>query len=326
MKLFANTIRAALSLVMLLDLIPSSHAQDAQGAHYFSGGVRVELQPDSAWIAVKTDPGPSTANVAAELRKRLPVRAGTEGIENAATGVVVEAVEIRGAKFATGKSIRDEALAVKGTRRTLRTFKNGNLPPIVDTGEICVRFSPGIGRQEAEQRLAAVGATVISPLGDYAPNGYLAGVGGAGDAFAAANELYGKPGVLYSHPNLIRPKKKAFAPNDPSYAQQWHLNNTGSNGTTGGAAGQDIKAERAWEITRGSSSVIVAVLDDGVDIGHEDFASANKIAPGYDFLSNDSNPRPARTSDNHGTACAGLAVADAAATGRWPGCSAAGPV
>jgi hypothetical protein len=59
------------------------------------------------------------------------------------------------------------------------------------------------------------------------------------------------------------------APNDPQYLDQWNLNNTGQNGGTPGA---DVEAEAAWEITAGDSSIVVAVLDSGTDVDHEDLA------------------------------------------------------
>lgn len=62
-------------------------------------------------------------------------------------------------------------------------------------------------------------------------------------------------------------------PNDPLYTEQWQYNNDGSNN---GALGADIRAEDAWEITTGGQTVfgddiVVAVLDDGHVMSHQDF-------------------------------------------------------
>ncbi|MCP3982100.1 MAG: S8 family serine peptidase [bacterium] len=59
-------------------------------------------------------------------------------------------------------------------------------------------------------------------------------------------------------------------PNDPMYSDQYALNNTGQ---TGGTPGADIDAEAAWDLTAGHSSIVVAVLDSGTDIDHEDLAA-----------------------------------------------------
>lgn len=77
----------------------------------------------------------------------------------------------------------------------------------------------------------------------------------------------------YTQPNFIYSIDKT--PNDPSFSQMgWP---------------QKISAPVAWDKTTGSSSIIVAVLDTGVDVGHPDLAS--NITVGYDFANNDSNPQ-----------------------------------
>ena len=59
-----------------------------------------------------------------------------------------------------------------------------------------------------------------------------------------------------------------WTPNDPYYADhQWHFNNTGQDG---GRVGFDVNAETAWDIEKGNSDVIVAVIDGGVQYNHPD--------------------------------------------------------
>ena len=86
-------------------------------------------------------------------------------------------------------------------------------------------------------------------------------------------------------------------PNDPYYSYLWGLHNTGQ---TGGTADADIDAPEAWAVSTGSSSVIVAVVDTGVDYTHPDLA-ANCVS-GYDFINNDADPMD---DNGHGTHCAG---------------------
>ena len=89
-------------------------------------------------------------------------------------------------------------------------------------------------------------------------------------------------------------------------SQQWHL--TSAN------------IVDAWTITRGSSDIKVCILDDGVDVGHSEFAS--KVAAEFDFFNNTSDARPKGAQDNHGTACAGVATAAGVkALGAAPDCS-----
>jgi subtilisin family serine protease len=75
------------------------------------------------------------------------------------------------------------------------------------------------------------------------------------------------PDVLYAEPNYY--VTLLGVPNDPSFPSAWHLQNTGQ---TGGTPGADIKAVQAWDITTGSSDVVVAVIDTGVDYNHYDLA------------------------------------------------------
>jgi subtilisin family serine protease len=107
------------------------------------------------------------------------------------------------------------------------------------------------------------------------------------------------PDVEYAEPNYI--VRASAIPNDARFGEQWGLHNTGQviNGS-GGKAGADINAPEAWDILQ-VTSVIVAVIDSGIDISHPDIA-ANLIA-GYDFVENDNVPNDL---NGHGTHVAGI--------------------
>lgn len=84
---------------------------------------------------------------------------------------------------------------------------------------------------------------------------------------------------------------------DPFFASQWHLSNTGQRG---GIAGQDINAVSAWSQYRGEGTRVV-VVDDGVDLLHEDLSANASLDDSHDYLGN-ASPALAQ----HGTAVAGL--------------------
>ena len=83
------------------------------------------------------------------------------------------------------------------------------------------------------------------------------------------------PRVDYVELNFLL--STALTPDDPLLSQLWGLNNTGQ---TGGTTDADIDAPEAWDITTGSSDVIVAVIDTGIDYNHQDLVSNIWTNPG----------------------------------------------
>lgn len=93
----------------------------------------------------------------------------------------------------------------------------------------------------------------------------------------------------YVEPNV---KFKAqLDPNDTFYIDQWSL--------------KTIQANWAWNTTTGSPSVLVAVIDTGIDYTHPDLA-ANYVSGGYDWVNSDNDPMD---DNGHGTHCAGIIAA-----------------
>lgn len=100
-------------------------------------------------------------------------------------------------------------------------------------------------------------------------------------------------------------------PNDPQYANQWNLSR--------------VVMSSAWDISTGSSNIIVAVIDVGADYNHEDLIGNRWPRIGYDFYDNDSDPYPS-DSATHGTAVAGIlgavtnnSIGVAGVAGGWGG-------
>ncbi len=114
------------------------------------------------------------------------------------------------------------------------------------------------------------------------------------DLEAFAKQLTRDPNIIYAEPNYYL-KKLGLTPNDPLYIEQWNMNAFG--------------LPNAWEIETGSSKVnqddiVIAVLDSGVQVDHEDLQ--DKVLPGCDFFDGDNDPR---SFDGHGTHVAGIAAA-----------------
>ncbi|HVS17949.1 MAG TPA: S8 family serine peptidase [Planctomycetota bacterium] len=96
---------------------------------------------------------------------------------------------------------------------------------------------------------------------------------------------------------------------DPLFASQWHLENTGQ---LGGVPGQDANVVPAWKRGFLGSGRLIAVVDDGVEIGHEDLAA--NVLPGasHNYANGSSDPSPPpKMGDEliaHGTSVAGVAA------------------
>jgi len=76
----------------------------------------------------------------------------------------------------------------------------------------------------------------------------------------------------------------AFNPNDPLWALQWHFRDRGtSDGRTAGGAG--FKSFWNSQGTTGSRSVVVAVVDTGLQMSHPDIAGSPNVMPGWDMVS-----------------------------------------
>lgn len=111
------------------------------------------------------------------------------------------------------------------------------------------------------------------------------------EAEALAARLSTQPGIAIAQPDYrVYP---ALVPNDPAYATQWHY-----AATVGPSYG--VNAPAAWDITTGSASVRVAVIDTGILPMHPDLAG--RLGAGYDMISdlviaNDGNGRDGDPSD-----------------------------
>lgn len=98
------------------------------------------------------------------------------------------------------------------------------------------------------------------------------------------------------YPSGLSPQQ---IPNDQSYGAQSSLNT--------------VNIAQAWDVTTGSSEVIIAIIDDAIDVNHPDLK--DNMLPGWDFVNGDNDPSPGPCYDpatqiaieeTHGTSVAGI--------------------
>jgi subtilisin family serine protease len=144
--------------------------------------------------------------------------------------------------------------------------------------ELLVRFAPNIPKATIDQINATIGAQVLQSF-QIVSNLYLVKIPAHLSVPEAIARYKGYANVLYAEPNYIVRKAQhvQLTPNDPNFTQLWGLHNTGQ---TGGTPDADIDAPEAWDITTGSSSVVVFVIDTGVDYNHPDLNANLWTNPG----------------------------------------------
>jgi len=171
----------------------------------------------------------------------------------------------------------------------LRPEHGPRRPVAVDAApnRLIVAFDPQTSRAEREKLIAQSGYATLAHLALI--DAVVLAVPGEGEQLLKEAARWSKePGVLYAEPDYVV-SADATRPNDPLFGSLWGLDNTGQ---TGGTPGADIGATTAWDIARGSSQVVIAVIDSGVDYRHVDLAAniwvnAGEIAG--DGIDNDGN-------------------------------------
>jgi serine protease len=189
----------------------------------------------------------------------------------------------------------------KGDRDAVSAILEAHAGKRFVPGEIIVKRKPGAPVRftaeqvgplgvEAVERTTSGGETVYRiPAGTMTA---LSAEAQRDRTLTAATALQAMPDVLYAQPNYIY-RIQDTTPNDARYREQWHYskNGTGTGNSPGG-----IGLPLVWDVTKGSTSVVVAVIDTGILPNHPDIVGSPNLVPGFDmisdtFMANDGNGR-----------------------------------
>ena len=169
--------------------------------------------------------------------------------------------------------------------------------------EMLLRFDEEAGPQET---FRALGIPQTEPPNIH--RAVEANLQRKADTLHIVKSLRRRADVRYAQPNYIR--KAQAIPNDPQYPRQWHY--------------PLINLPQSWDVTTGSNTVVVAVIDTGVLMNHPDLKN-RLTSDGYDFISdpawaldgNGIDPDPDDPGDGgpggssfHGTHVAGIIAAE----------------
>ncbi|MBC7538185.1 MAG: S8 family serine peptidase [Bacteriovorax sp.] len=184
--------------------------------------------------------------------------------------------------------------------------------------EIIVKYKSYISFSAQKQSMAKSGGFKIKKLSSKGLSHIT--LNNNVDLLKSIEELKKDPDIEFAQPNYIYHLNTV--PNDSAYGRLWGLHNTGqvvsNNGLGGpnaaietnnpGTSGSDMKLESAWSLITDCSSVIVAVVDSGVNYNHNDLAAnmwdggVSFPKHGYNFVESTNDPMD---KNGHGTHVAG---------------------
>jgi len=184
-----------------------------------------------------------------------------------------------------------------------QTVMTSGSPGSIRAGHILVRFKTTPGQDVLNQLNTAFGAKVVGRI-DKIGVTHLHAPSGAG--LALLGHLRKRSDVEFAEfdstvqaiwqANTSAPT--TFQPNDPYYSTMYSSSHYGNVDQWGPPA---VSAPAAWEVTLGDRSIVIGIVDTGVDDSHPDLAS--KIVGEYSYVGS------IKDGFGHGTHCAGIAAA-----------------
>jgi subtilisin family serine protease len=307
---------------------------DMQDEYYWANDQKIPLVRDREVIALKFRAG-ITSRMALDPEAQELL---SERVEP------VFFIEHRGIKVYRTE-VQERAVAVLGRQGAIEfatpAYRRnpGSEELMVLTAQFMVKFKPEISEAQIAEINVNRGARIVERL-SYAQNAFTLESEQPGrNAIVLANLYREQEPTEWAHPVFVRrqARKESLTQASPATSR---ARRGPARADTLQAVGRVIPSDRRWHLgptqarvteawtldsltpsaARGAREVVIAILDDGVDVDHPEFAG--RVLAQFDFEGNVPDGRPKLAHDNHGTACAGVALAAGAgsASGAAPGC------
>ena len=208
----------------------------------------------------------------------------------------------------SAKTLTKELRGLEGIKSVKSVYATSEGSEHCITDEILVQFKEDVSKDEID-RINKKFNVVVKEINKVF---HVLSVPPGIDALEIANAYQTSGLVNFSHPDFLRRVTLSQSVSDPYFINQYYLRNTGQtvNGRSC-TSGADINVVNAWNITKGSSNITIAVIDGGVSDAHPDLPSTRQVRLpnsnfGNELLPN--NPSPSADM-NHGNGCAGIIAA-----------------
>ncbi|MEM7657945.1 MAG: S8 family serine peptidase, partial [Bacteroidota bacterium] len=285
---------------VLLLLVATPFSLLGQTAYYWSDGQKIDLLENRAAVMVHLAEGVSAQTASIRSLDARPEISAVDVFEQKHRAVL-HFDQIRNESAA--ELPRMLGLTADQVRSVSYGWQLDDGFEVFHTHEVVLQMYKNLPFERLQPIMDQYGATFLRR--DF--DNYILDVADIDQVVALANDLQESGLVRFATPDLYA-ELTHYA--DPLYGDQFQMNNTGQ--TIDGFAGtndMDCNAPEAWGITLGSSSITVAVIDDGLE-AHEDFVTSGGASRvlGGNTPATGGNGTPGAAGD-HGVACAGIIAA-----------------
>ncbi len=272
---------------------------------YTSGGLDYNLEESSNYIVVRTKKGKTFSDLKQDAGTSKALQGLKPKIEIEHARVMVmqipgSAQDAKARRDELRKQLKSDTENIEFAGRVLKDPETGK--PVIYTNNIFIKFGDKVPVEVQDQILADSKLKKKEPVIHFSSNAFfvepIEDIGA--DVFSLCKKLFRLKEVTYCEPELIRQmgKKKSTI-----HDLQWHLKATKIGRQKINAS---ASVDAAHSLSKGKG-IIIAVIDDGVDMSHPEFKG--KIVFPRDVSLNIPDANPKLREDNHGTPCAGVACA-----------------